>query len=69
MLGHGTLVDSSRQTKTIPLLKAGGYHVTAAQDPLTLLTNDVATTARAIPSTTGRYQGLRIKILHLFSSS
>ena len=28
--------------------------MTAAQDPLTLLTNDVATTARAIPGTTGR---------------
>lgn len=48
VLVHGGLVDGSSWAKVIPLLHAAGLHVTAVQNPLTSLADDVATTTRAI---------------------
>ncbi len=53
VLVHGALVDGSSWSKIIPLLQAAGYHVTAVQNSLTSLANDVATTARAIARQNG----------------
>lgn len=48
VLVHGGLVDGSSWAKVIPLLHAAGLHVTAVQNPLTSLADDVAATTRAI---------------------
>ena len=48
MLVHGGLVDGSSWAKIIPLLEAQGHEVTAVQNPLTSLADDVATTRRAL---------------------
>jgi pimeloyl-ACP methyl ester carboxylesterase len=48
VLVHGAFADGSSWAKVIPLLKAKGYHVTAVQNPLTSLADDVAATKRAI---------------------
>ncbi|WP_022823676.1 alpha/beta fold hydrolase [Hymenobacter norwichensis] len=48
VLVHGTWADGSSWAKVIPLLQTEGYHVTAVQNPLTSLADDVATTTRAI---------------------
>jgi pimeloyl-ACP methyl ester carboxylesterase len=48
VLVHGAFADGSSWAKVIPLLEAKGYHVTAVQNPLTSLTDDVAATKRAI---------------------
>jgi pimeloyl-ACP methyl ester carboxylesterase len=48
VLVHGTWADGSSWAKVIPLLQAKGYHVTAVQNPLTSLADDVAATKRAI---------------------
>lgn len=48
VLVHGTWADGSSWAKVIPLLQAKGYHVTAVQNPLTSLGDDVAATKRAI---------------------
>lgn len=48
VLVHGTWADGTSWGKVIPLLQAQGYHVTAVQNPLTSLGDDVAATKRAI---------------------
>jgi len=48
VLVHGTWADGSSWAKVIPLLQAQGYHVTAVQNPLTSLDDDVAATKRAL---------------------
>jgi len=48
VLVHGAFADGSSYNKIIPLLEAKGYHVTAVQNPLTSLTDDVAATKRAL---------------------
>jgi len=48
VLVHGGLVDGSSWAKVIPLLEAQGHEVTAVQNPLTSLADDVATTRRAL---------------------
>jgi predicted alpha/beta hydrolase family esterase len=48
VLVHGTWADGSSWAKVIPLLTAKGYHVTAVQNPLSSLADDVAATKRAI---------------------
>lgn len=48
VLVHGGLVDGSSWAKVIPLLEAQGYNVTAVQNPLTSLADDVAATTRAL---------------------
>ena len=48
VLVHGAFADGSSWAKVIPLLQAKGYNVTAVQNPLTSLADDVAATQRAL---------------------
>ena len=48
VLVHGAFADGTSWSKIIPLLEAKGYHVTAVQNPLTSLADDVAATRRII---------------------
>jgi pimeloyl-ACP methyl ester carboxylesterase len=48
VLVHGAYADGSSYAKVIPLLLAQGYRVTAVQNPLSSLADDVAATRRAI---------------------
>jgi len=53
VLVHGAFADGSGWQKVIPLLAAKGFTVTAVQNPLTSLKDDVATTKRVIEAQTG----------------
>jgi pimeloyl-ACP methyl ester carboxylesterase len=53
VLVHGAFADGSSYAKVIPLLEAKGLHVTAVQNPLTSLADDVAATKRAIANQAG----------------
>jgi pimeloyl-ACP methyl ester carboxylesterase len=48
VLVHGAFADGSSWAKVIPLLEAKGLHVTAVQNSLSSLADDVAATRRAI---------------------
>lgn len=48
VLVHGAFADGSSWSRVIPLLEARGYHVTAVQNPLTSLADDVSATKRII---------------------
>ena len=48
VLVHGAYADGSSYSRVIPLLRAKGLTVTAVQNPLTSLADDVAATRRAI---------------------
>src|SRR5262245_37033107 len=48
VLVHGAFADGSCYAKVIPLLTAQGFHVTAVQNPLSSLADDVAAAKRAI---------------------
>lgn len=48
VLVHGAWADASCWAKVIPLLQAKGFYVTAVQNPLTSLADDVAATKRAL---------------------
>lgn len=51
---HGAFADGSDWARVIPLLQAKGIKVTAVQNPLTSLADDVAATRRAIDNQPGR---------------
>jgi len=51
---HGAFADGSDWSKVIPLLQAKGVKVTAVQNPLTSLADDVAATRRAIAAQPGK---------------
>ena len=53
VLVHGAFADGSSWAKVIPLLEADGYTVIAVQNPLTSLTDDIATTKRVIDAQKG----------------
>src|SRR6185369_14560927 len=53
VLVHGAFADGSSYAKVIPLLEAKGLHVTAVQNPLSSLADDVAATKRAIAKQDG----------------
>lgn len=53
VLVHGAFADGSSWQRVIPLLERDGYTVTAVQNPLTSLTDDVATTKRVIDAQAG----------------
>jgi pimeloyl-ACP methyl ester carboxylesterase len=53
ILVHGAWTDGSAWSGVIPLLQADGYHVVAAQLPLTSLDDDVAVTRRLMANHTG----------------
>jgi pimeloyl-ACP methyl ester carboxylesterase len=48
VLVHGAFADGSSWAKVIPILQAKNYRVTAVQNPLTSLADDVAATKRAL---------------------
>jgi len=48
VLVHGAFADGSSWAKVIPILQAKGYNVTAVQNPLTSLADDVAATQRTL---------------------
>jgi pimeloyl-ACP methyl ester carboxylesterase len=48
VLVHGAFADGTSWSKVIPILEARGYHVTAVQNPLTSLADDVAATKRIL---------------------
>ena len=48
VLVHGAFADGSSWAKVIPILQSKGYNVTAVQNPLTSLADDVAATQRAL---------------------
>lgn len=48
VLVHGAYADGSSWSEVIPLLQTVGLQVTAVQNPLTSLSEDVAATARAL---------------------
>lgn len=54
ILVHGAFADGSSWSKIVRLLEAKGLHVTAVQNPLTSLDDDVAATKRAIDAQPGR---------------
>src|SRR5437879_12465260 len=48
VLVHGAFADDSSWSKIVPLLKAKGFRVTTAGNPLTSFADDVAAANRAI---------------------
>jgi pimeloyl-ACP methyl ester carboxylesterase len=54
VLVHGAFADGSDWARMIALLQARGVHVTAVQNPLTSLAEDVAATQRAIAAQPGK---------------
>ncbi len=48
VLVHGAFADGTSWSKVIPILEARGFHVTAVQNPLTSLAEDVAATKRIL---------------------
>jgi len=63
---HGAWADGSSWSKVIPLLEAQGYHVVAAQLPLTSLEDDDAATQRAIARITKAYPGPVLLVGHSY---
>ena len=53
VLVHGAFADGSSWAKVIPILDGDGYTVIAVQNPLTSLTDDIATTKRVIDAQKG----------------
>jgi len=53
VLVHGAFADDSSWSKVVPLLKAKGFHVTTAGNPLTSFADDVAAAKRAIAAQDG----------------
>jgi pimeloyl-ACP methyl ester carboxylesterase len=66
VLVHGAWADGSSWSKVIPLLEAQGYHVVAAQLPLTSLEDDDAATERAIARITTAYPGPVLLVGHSY---
>ena len=53
VLVHGAFADASSWARVITILQANGYNVTAVQNPLTSLADDVAATDRALAQQDG----------------
>jgi pimeloyl-ACP methyl ester carboxylesterase len=53
VLVHGAFADATSWQHVIPLLERDGYTVTAVQNPLTSLPDDIATTQRVIDAQEG----------------
>jgi pimeloyl-ACP methyl ester carboxylesterase len=66
VLVHGAWADGSSWSKVIPLLEAQGYHVVAAELPLTSLEDDDAATQRAIARITAAYPGPVLLVGHSY---
>jgi pimeloyl-ACP methyl ester carboxylesterase len=66
VLVHGAWADGSSWSRVIPLLEAQGYHVVAAQLPLTSLEDDDAAAERAIARITAAYPGPVLLVGHSY---
>jgi pimeloyl-ACP methyl ester carboxylesterase len=66
VLVHGAWADGSSWSKVIPILEAQGYHVVAAQLPLTSLGDDDAATQRAIARIAKAYPGPVLLVGHSY---
>src|ERR1700722_18909846 len=66
VLVHGVWADGSSWSRVIPLLEAQGYHVVAAQLPLTSLEDDDAAAERAIGRITAAYPGPVLLVGHSY---
>jgi pimeloyl-ACP methyl ester carboxylesterase len=65
VLVHGAYADGSSWAKVIPLLQAKGMNVTAVQNPLTSLADDVAATEFAL----SRQDGPAILVAHSYGGT
>ncbi|MEV5174315.1 alpha/beta hydrolase [Streptomyces flaveolus] len=65
MLVHGAYADGSSWAKVIPLLQAAGMNVTAVQNPLTSLADDVAATNFAL----ARQDGPTVLVAHSYGGT
>ena len=65
VLVHGAYADGSSWAKVIPLLQAAGMNVTAVQNPLTSLADDVAATNYAL----ARQEGPTILVAHSYGGT
>nr|WP_313553179.1 alpha/beta hydrolase [Raoultella terrigena] len=65
VLVHGAFTDGSIWSAVIPLLQADGYHVTAVQNPLTSLQDDVTATERVL----ARQQGDTLLVGHSWAGA
>jgi pimeloyl-ACP methyl ester carboxylesterase len=65
VLVHGAYADGSSWAKVIPLLQAAGISVTAVQNPLTSLADDVAATNFAL----ARQDGPTILVAHSYGGT
>jgi pimeloyl-ACP methyl ester carboxylesterase len=65
VLVHGAYADGSSWAKVIPLLQAAGMNVTAVQNPLSSLADDVAATKVAL----ARQNGPTILVAHSFGGT
>jgi pimeloyl-ACP methyl ester carboxylesterase len=63
---HGAWADGSSWSSVILLLEAQGYHVVAAQLPLTSLEDDDAVTERAIARVTAEFPGPVLLVGHSY---
>jgi pimeloyl-ACP methyl ester carboxylesterase len=63
VLVHGAWADGSCWSEIIPLLQAQGYNVTAVQNPLTSLADDVAATRRVL----ARQDGPTVLVGHSYA--
>lgn len=66
VLVHGAWADGSSWSRVIPLLEADGYHVVAAQLPLTSLAEDDAAAQRAIARITAAHPGPVLLVGHSY---
>jgi pimeloyl-ACP methyl ester carboxylesterase len=66
VLVHGAWADGSSWSKVIPILEAQGFHVVAAQLPLTSLEEDDAATQRAITRIATAYPGPVLLVGHSY---
>ena len=66
VLVHGAWADGSSWSKVIPILEAQGFHVVAAQLPLTSLEDDDAATQRAITRITTAHPGPVLLVGHSY---
>jgi pimeloyl-ACP methyl ester carboxylesterase len=60
LLIHGALADGSSWSQVIPHLQSAGHNVTAVQQPLTSLPNDIATVRSAISTITATFPSVPI---------
>lgn len=66
VLVHGAWADGSSWARVIPILEAQGYHVAAAQLPLTSLEEDDAAAGRAIARITAEFPGPVLLVGHSY---